>query len=203
MIKLDPDESRFINTRRLVTEHIPPVMRQLFRHRWDARFPSDAWDDTEGDPRAASGRKLLEGNITDTIRVPCVVELKKAWIDEKRKERGAADPVPTLVGKIAIISDDDPALRVNLHRYEKRGGALHVVDSATAAAFLPSDTKVDKFDSDRQLVVTSTTVPDIVPAPREGLWLRVPRVLPPANLKDVSNDDAKKRSMGKALRPGT
>ena len=43
--KLSNDECRFINLKRLITEYIPPVLRQLFVLRWNERHPDDKWDD--------------------------------------------------------------------------------------------------------------------------------------------------------------
>jgi hypothetical protein len=70
---LDDDECRFFHFVRLVTQYIPPVLRQLFVLRWDERRPDDKWDDTDGARREACGKKLLDG-VVDVIEAIIMIE---------------------------------------------------------------------------------------------------------------------------------
>ena len=132
---LDDDECRFFNLRRLVTEYIPPVLRQLFVLRWDERHPDDKWDDSDGARREACGKKLLKG-VDDMIEVPsCTFKLTKV-----RKEKAT----------ITIEEDTVPPIKtINLYKYAKNGVAVNVVQE-DGSSVLPPDSKVDKIVSSRQ-----------------------------------------------------
>jgi len=196
---LDNDECRFINLKRLITEYIPPVLRQLFVLRWNERHPNDKWDDhappsppspPAPHPRWLCGQKLLDG-VVNVIEVPsCTMKLTEVH-EVMRKPKGHAKDITLLMATITIEQDSDPP--INLYKYAKNGVAVNVVQKDGSSVLLPDSTTVDKIVSSRQLVVVTPSVPNPLPQERGGLRLRTPRVLPPANLKDVQGDDAQKK----------
>lgn len=166
---LHPEENNFINTRRLVTEHIPPVLQALFRVRWNARgFPP--WDSAGHE---ASGKMLLSGDLASVTELPCDVSWNGEWV--------------------AIPED------VNLHRYVRKGGQCRVQlrDAATGSVLLSPDVTVAAVQSQTsdkpQAIKLSSANSNSGGVAITGLRLLVPRMLPPANTKDVNNEDAKNK----------
>ena len=98
--KLSNDECRFINMKRLITEYIPAVLRQLFVLRWNERHPDDKWDDSDKwddhappsppsppapHPRWLCGKKLLKG-VEEKMQVPsCTFKLTRYPGDGKAR----------------------------------------------------------------------------------------------------------------------
>ena len=195
--ELSDDECRFIHVKRLVTEYIPPVLRQLFVLRWNERHPDDKWDDSDGARRDACGKKLLEGSVKDVIEVPsCTVKLSEVHKDKGKPNKGFAKDIPLTKATITIEKDSDPP--INLYRYAKNGVAVVVVQEDGSPG-LPGTTTVDKIVSSRQLVVVTPSVPNPLPQECGGLRLRTPRVLPPANDEGVNNPDAQDKIKKRGL----
>ena len=195
--KLSDDECRFFNLKRLVTEYIPPVLRQLFVLRWNERHPDDKWDD--GARREDCGNMLLKGvDVKEVIQVPsCTVKLTEILVEEGRP-KGWQKDIPLLKATITIEEDSDP--KINLYKYAKEGVAVVVVQDDGSPVLPPgSTTTVDKIVSSRQIVVVAPSVPNPLPREREGLRLRTPRVLPPEKNKDVKNPDAQKKIKERGL----
>ena len=188
MQPLSADECRFFYLKRLVTEYIPPVLRQLFVLRWDERHPDDKWD-------IDCGKKLLNG-VDNIIEVPsCTMKLTEVH-EVMRKPKGYAKDIPHLMATIMIEEDTVPP--INLYKYAKNGVVVNVVQE-DGSSVLPPGSTVDKIVSSRQLVVVTPNVTNPLPQERGSLRLRTQRVLPPANLKDVANDDAQKKILNLGL----
>jgi pentatricopeptide repeat protein len=67
------EENLFVRLVSLFLEIAPLPMRELFRNRWDARYPNDKWHAGDGSDaeRRVCGKLLLHGSECCTIDLPC------------------------------------------------------------------------------------------------------------------------------------